>query len=178
MATKNLLLNIIEPVREGLSDPITFTKVAAEKDTLRIPRRYPFVDIANYSALKSRGYFRHATTDVSTELGGSKTTNTEGKLGFQLPNTEKLILLYKRVGVPSTGTPKQGFTIKGSKLYNIPDVEVSFEADSDFKTGEKIYEINLYDFGLFISGVDGEQGITIVVDDDVNQEFALVARMA
>lgn len=178
MATKNLLLNIIEPVREGLSDAITFTKVAAEKDVLRIPRRYPFVDIANYDALKSRGYFRHATTTVSTELGGSATTNTEGKLGFQLPNTEKLILLYKRVGVPSTGTPKQGFTIKGSKLYNIPDVVVSFEADSDFKTGEKIYEINLYDFGLFISGVDGEQGISIVVDDDINQEFALVARMA
>ena len=130
-----------------------------------------------------RGYFRHETTEVSSLLGGSSATNTEGKLGFQLPPTEKLVLLVKRKGIGSTGTPKQKIAIKGSLLYSIPDIEIVFAADSNFTSGEKLYTIDLYNFGLYISGVEGEDGITIFVasdkftDNKSSMEFALIARM-
>lgn len=176
MATKNLKLNIVRPGVDGVSDEITFTTVAADGDYLRIPRRYPFVDIANYSALVTAGYFRHSTHNVSTLLGASATTDTEGKLGFELPNTEKLILLVKRNGVADTGTAEEIFTIKGSLEYGITDVTKTWAADATFVSGSKIYEIDLYNFGLYISGVSGEDGITIVVTDKT-LEFALIARM-
>lgn len=176
MAIKNLLLNIKRPGVEGVSDEIVFTQVVSDEDYLRIPRRYPFVDIANYDALVTAGYFRHATTDVSTDLGGSKTTNTEGKLGFQLPNTEKLVLLVRRTGVSSVGTAETAFTIKGSIQYGIDDVTVLWEADATFQSGTKVYEVDLYNFGLLITGVAGEQGIMIESTDNT-LEFALIARM-
>lgn len=178
MATKNLKLTIVRPGVEGLSDEIAFTSVVAKEDVLRIPYRYPFADISNYTELKNDGYFRHATTGVSTELGGSAVSDTEGKLGFQLPITEKLVLLVKRTGVASTGTPKQEFALKGSTYYKQPDTVVSFAAEATFTSGVKIYELDLYNYGLHISGISGEQGLSIVVNDDVNLEFALVARMA
>jgi len=245
MATKNLKLTIINPSVQGLSAPIAFQKVANNGDFFRIPRRYPFVDISNYDALASAGYFRHGSKDVSSLLGGSSTTNTEGKLGFLLPQTEKLVLYVKRVatatyaavaavgaasedttvvegktyytresdasgagylndgtykytkvasptGNPATssyyelsvlgedggnGTKYQKCRIKGSILYSIPDVEIAFATDSSFTTGERLYELNLFDFGLYISGIEGEDGISIEVDDK-ELEFALVARMA
>lgn len=176
-AIKNIDLNIKRPGVDGVGDEIVWTKVTTADDHLRIPRRYPFADIANYNALKAAGYFRHTATDVSTVLGGSKTADTEGKLGFQLPNTEKLILLVRRTGVATTGTPKQKFVIEGSLKYGIPDVVVEWAADDEFVSGTKIYEVDLYNFGLFIGGIAGEDGIMIKVDDDPNLEFALIARM-
>ncbi len=177
MATKNLKLNIHRPGVEGIGDVITFTTVATKLDILRIPRRYPFVDIANYDALKTAGYFRHSTTTVSSDLGGTATTEKEGVLGFQLPNTEKLILLVKRLGVTSSGAVKAGFTIKGSLRNPFDDVAVTWAADADFVAGVRLYEIDLYNFGQYITGITGEDGISIVVDDDVTLEFALIARM-
>lgn len=183
MSAVNIKLNIVQPGRDGVSEEILFTNATSKTDPLRIPYRYPFADIANYAALKERGYFRHETTEVSSLLGGSSATNTEGKLGFQLPPTEKLVLLVKRKGVGSTGTPKQKIVIKGSLLYSIPDIEVEFPADANFTSGEKLYTIDLYNFGLYISGVKGEDGISIFVADDKftdnksNMEFALIARM-
>lgn len=182
MSAVNIKLNIVQPGRDGVSEEILFTNATSETDPLRIPYRYPFADIANYTELKARGYFRHATTEVSSLLGGSSAEDTEGKLGFQLPPTEKLILLVKRKGIAS-GTPKQKIVIKGSLLYSIPDIEIEFPAESDFISGEKLYTIDLYNFGLYISGVEGEDGITIFVEDDTftnnksSMEFALIARM-
>jgi len=179
----NIKLNIVQPGRDGVSEEILFTNATSTTDPLRIPYRYPFADIANYAALKARGYFRHATTEVSSLLGGSSAEDTEGKLGFQLPPTEKLVLLVKRKGIVSTGTPKQKIVIKGSLLYSIPDIEVEFAADSNFTSGEKLYTIDLYNFGLYISGVEGEDGISIFVAEDTftnnksSMEFALIARM-
>ena len=176
MAIKNLKLNLRAPGIEGVGDEIVFTSVVSDEDFLRIPFRYPFADIANYTSLKSKGVFRHSTTDVSSELGGSKTSDTEGNLGFQLPNTEKLVLLVRRTGVTSTGTAEQIFKIKGSKKYGIDDVEVKWEADDTFTSGTKIYEIDLYNLGLLIGGVSGEKGVMIEVVDNT-LEFALIARM-
>lgn len=167
MATINLKLNIKRPGVEGIGDKITFTKVANANDYLRIPRRYPFVDIANYNNLKAVGYFRHATTAVSTDLGGSATTNTEGKLGFQLPPTEKLILLVKK-----GSTAAEQFTIKGSIQYSIDDVEVTVPAGA---VGD-LYEVDLYNFGEYITGIVGEAGVMIEVLSPT-LEFALIARM-
>ena len=95
MATKNIRLNIRKPGDSGLSYPIVFTEVAADNDYFRIPRRYPFIDIAHYNLLADDGIFRTASKSVSTDYG-SNTTNTEGVLGLTLPRTEKLILLVKR----------------------------------------------------------------------------------
>lgn len=167
MATINLKLNIKRPGIEGIGDIITFTQVTDEGDYLRIPRRYPFVDIANYNNLKAVGYFRHATTDVSTDLGGSSATNTEGKLGFQLPPTEKLILLVKK-----GNEEEEEFTIKGSIQYNIDDVEVTVP---EGEIGD-LFEVDLYNFGEYITGIAGEAGVMIEVLSST-LEFALIARM-
>ncbi len=176
MATKNLLLNIRRPGIDGVGDAITFTTVASGNDFLRIPRRYPFTDIANLAALQTAKFFRHATVTVSSALGGSATTNTEGVLGFQLPPTEKLVLLVRRTGVADTGTAEQSFVIEGSIQYGIPDVTVVFAAEPAFTSGTKIYEVDLFNFGLFISGIAGEHGLSIKVVTN-NLEFALIARM-
>lgn len=176
MAIKNIDLNIKRPGIDGVSDEITFTQVVSDKDYLRIPRRYPFADIANYDELVTAGYFRHATTDVSADYGGSKAVDTEGTLGFQLPNTEKLVLLVRRTGVNPAGTAETSFTIKGSLQYGIDDVTVTWDADAQFISGTKIYEVDLYNFGLFITGVAGEKGIMIESTDNT-LEFALIARM-
>lgn len=183
MSAVNIKLNIVQPGRDGVSDEILFTNATSKTDPLRIPYRYPFADIANYDELEERGYFRHGSTAVSSLLGGSSAEDTEGKLGFQLPPTEKLILLLKRTGVPTTGTPEQKIVIKGSRLYSIPDIEIEFDEDSTFTSGEKLYTIDLYNFGLYISGVEGEDGISIFVAEDKftnnksSMELALIARM-
>ncbi len=177
-AIKNIDLNIKRPGFEG--NPIVFTSVATTADHLRIPRRYPFADIVDYAELKSDGFFRHATTAVSTELGGSASADAEGNLGFELPNTEKLILLLKRDGVASTGTAELTITIEGSIEYGIEDKEIVIPADKDFKSGTEIREIDLYDFGLYITGIAGEKGLMIkveTVDTITTVSLALIARM-
>ena len=177
-AIKNIDLNIKRPGVEGKA--IVFTSVATTADHLRIPRRYPFADIVDYADLKTDGFFRHATTTVSTELGGSASADAEGNLGFELPNTEKLILLLKRVGVASTGTAKLTITIEGSTEYGIADKEIEIAADSTFTSGTEIREIDLYDFGLYISGIAGEKGLMIKVEtlDTISTvSLALIARM-
>ncbi len=180
MAKKNIPLTLRRPGVNGVGSEITFAKVAAANDYMSIPRRYPFIDIANYTALEALGIFRSGSKVVSTELGGSATTNTEGVLGFQLPPTEKLILLVRRTGVASTGTAAHTIVIKGSIEYGIPDTTITWAADETFVSGTKIYEIDLYNLGLFITGVAGEAGVSIKVTADESTpalEFALIARV-
>lgn len=180
MARKNIPLTIVRPGVHEIHK-IVFQANADSQDNT-IPYRYPFTDIKNYSALKTAGFFRHTTTDVETSLGGSKTADTASTLGYQLPVTEKLILLC-RVATALTTDKKITITIKGSSQYRIPDktiviTEASSGGDMQVAAGD-IFEIDLYDLGLLLNG--GEVVITADGDaaanaDDAKIGFALVAR--
>ena len=185
MARKHIPLTIHRP---GAKEVTVISFVAnADGQTNVIPFRYPFADIANYTALKAKGFFRHATTDVSTELGGSSATNTKTNLGFKLPRTEKLVLLVK-VTSALTADKHITITVKGSTTYGVPDQtyilaedNVNQDTDGILVAAGDILEIDLYDFGLYIN--DNELVITADGNaaanaDDAKVSFALVARTA
>lgn len=185
MARVNIPLTIHRPAVKELVK-VTFAANAAGNTNV-IPFRYPFADIANYNALKAEGFFRHATTDVSTAYGGSKTANTASSLGYQLPATEKLILLV-RVEEALTTDKHIVITVKGSEKYGIADLElkiaeditVSGDADGIEVVAGDVLEIDLYDFGLLLDE-DGEITITAAGNasnkaDDDHVSFALIAR--
>lgn len=173
MANTNIKLNVHIPARALLGEKLIFTDAPGTKGTangLRIPRRYPFADIANLTELRAAGIFRHPLTGgvavVNTDLGGSAVAGTEGKLGFHLPETEKLVLLVRK-----GATTAEVFTLKGSTEYSIPDQTVSVPAGA---VGD-LFQVDLYDFGLYIGGVDGEDGL-VVNDIDTTLKFALISR--
>lgn len=184
MARVNIPLTIHRPAVKELVK-VTFAANAAGNTNV-IPFRYPFADIANYTELKTKGFFRHATTDVSTDYGGSKTTNTASSLGYQLPATEKLILLVKVASALSTDKHIK-ITVKGSEKYGIADLElkiaednVNQDTDGIAVVAGDILEIDLYDFGLLLDE-EGEITITAAGNasskaDDAKVAFALIAR--
>lgn len=183
MARVNIPLTIHRPAVKELVK-VKFTANAAGNTNV-IPFRYPFVDIANYTALKAEGFFRHATTDVSTAYGGSKTTNTASSLGYQLPATEKLILLVKVASALTTDKHIK-ITVKGSEKYGIADLELKIAEDVTVDTdgiavvAGDVLEIDLYDFGLLLDE-DGEITITAAGNasdkaDDAKVAFGLIAR--
>ncbi|MDA3931711.1 MAG: hypothetical protein PF513_03150 [Tenericutes bacterium] len=169
---KHIPLTIVRPSVEVIQE-IKF--VANVTDYLwKIPFRYPFADIENYAELVTAGYFRHATTDVSTEIGGSKVADENTNLGFELPNTEKLILLVKVNADVATAVTV--ITITGSDEYNIEDVTYEIALDA---TAGQVFEIDLYNFGLYIDS--GEVNVSIAsttVANDAKIDVALIARMA
>ncbi len=185
MARVNIPLTIHRPAAKELVK-VKFTANAAGNTNV-IPFRYPFADIANYTELKTAGFFRHATTDVSSTYGGSKTTNTASSLGYQLPATEKLILLVKVASALTTAKHIK-ITVKGSKKYGIADlvlkiaedVTVTGDADGIAVVAGDVLEIDLYDFGLLLDK-DGEITITAAGNasakaDDAKVAFGLIAR--
>ena len=183
MARVNIPLTIHRPAVKELVK-VKFTANAAGNTNV-IPFRYPFADIANYDALKAEGFFRHATTDVSTNYGGSKTSNTASSLGYQLPATEKLILLV-RVEEALTTDKHIKITVKGSEKYGIADLELKIAEDVTVDTdgiavvAGDVLEIDLYDFGLLLDE-DGEITITAAGNasnkaDDAKVAFGLIAR--
>ena len=183
MARVNIPLTIHRPAVKELVK-VTFAANAAGNTNV-IPFRYPFADIANYTELKTKGFFRHATTDVSTDYGGSKTANTASSLGYQLPATEKLILLV-RVEEALTTDKHIEITVKGSEKYGIADLELKLAEDINVDTdgievvAGDVLEIDLYDFGLLLDE-DGEITITAAGNasnkaDDDHVSFALIAR--
>ena len=183
MARVNIPLTIHRPAAKELVK-VKFTANAAGNTNV-IPFRYPFADIANYSDLKAKGFFRHATTDVSTAYGGSKTANTASSLGYQLPATEKLILLV-RVEEALTTDKHIVITVKGSEKYGIADLELKIaediteDVDGIEVVAGDVLEIDLYDFGLLLDE-DGEITITAAGNaaskaDDDHVSFALIAR--
>ena len=183
MARVNIPLTIHRPAVKELVK-VKFTANAAGNTNV-IPFRYPFADIANYDALKAEGFFRHATTDVSTAYGGSKTANTASSLGYQLPATEKLILLVKVASALTTDKHIK-ITVKGSEKYGIADLELKIAEDITVDTdgiavvAGDVLEIDLYDFGLLLDE-DGEITITAAGNasdkaDDDHVSFALIAR--
>jgi hypothetical protein len=164
MARTNVKLIVRQPGVDGLSALLVWTDGTA--DGLRIPRRYPFADIANYAALKTSGFFRHATADVSSEMGGSSVAGSEGGLGYQLPPTEKLILLVRK-----GATTEELFTIKGSPEYSIDDEVISVPVGA---IGD-IYECDLFNMGLFLAATDSEPGLSL---DTITTtlDFCLIVR--
>ncbi|HPW96726.1 MAG TPA: hypothetical protein PK557_07175 [Paludibacteraceae bacterium] len=183
MARVNIPLTIHRPAVKELVK-VTFT-ANANGNTNVIPFRYPFVDIANYADLKTKGFFRHATTDVSANYGGSKTTGTASSLGYQLPATEKLILLVKVTSALSTDKHIK-ITVKGSEKYGIADLELKLAEDVTVDTdgiavaAGDVLEIDLYDFGLLLDA-NGEITITAAGNasakaDDDKVSFGLIAR--
>lgn len=189
MARKHIPLTIARPGVVELQ-PITFEAmtqtVSGTNDTMVIPFRYPFVDIANYDALKTAGFFRHglqqpsggvASAAVSSELGGSASADAVTTLGYHLPPTEKLILLVKVDTALTTNTDKLAITISGSDKYNQDAVTIETAADP---AAGSIFELDLYEFGLFI-GDEGELQITQVAFAGTAADFdhisyALVSR--
>ena len=173
MARKNIPLTISRPAVQELREIVFVANV--DLDWV-IPYRYPFADIENFTELKNAGYFRHATQEVSTELGGSASEDTFTNLGFELPNTEKLILLVKIK--TDLATDVLTLTIDGSDEYGIDDTVYTIPADA---TVGQVFEIDLYDFGLLISGTNREVNMKFASDTAGNLdnvEIALIARMA
>lgn len=162
MAIKNIKVIIAPPALDALSPKVVFVASATANDFIRIPRRVPFIDVT-----APTGFFRHnivqnaasgtasqvvATNAAGDIFPGSAVTNTEGGLGYQLPHVEKLVLLVQK-----GATAAEVFTIEGSTQYRIPDLAISVPAGA---IGD-IYEFSLTNFGLYIAGVEGEDGIMI-----------------
>lgn len=181
MATKNIPLIIAVPGRGNVPVTVKFVASAADADLFRIPRRYPFADITAPS-----GYFRHnipqngsgsAATAVSTELGGATGNNALSTLGFELPRTEKLVLLVKK-----GTTEEETLTFKGSQEYKIGDVVVKLPEAANGNDGVgTIYEVDLYDLGLFVgrkAGISTAEDGLLIVMSHAETAVALVARVA
>lgn len=182
MATKNIPLVIAKPNR-GIEAPLKLTSVfaasAAGGDLFRIPRRYPFADIT-----APAGFFRHnipqngsgsAATAVSTELGGVAGANALTTLGYELPPTEKLILLVQKGTAAGTA---DSFVVKGSLEYRIDDVTVALPSADALGTE---YEIDVFNFGLYIGrkvGVGVEEDGIVIAPANAATKFLLVARTA
>lgn len=179
MANKNIPLVIAKPDRGNV--PVALTGFVAKDsgDYLRIPRRYPFAAITAPS-----GFFRHnipqngsgsASQEASTELGGATGANALSTLGFELPRTEKLVLLARKG--PAAGTAAT-IVIKGSLEYKQDDVTITLPSADAANT---IYEIDLTSFGLLIgrkSGVGVAEDGLIITPGDTTTGLLLVARVA
>lgn len=181
MANKNIPLLIAVPNR----GPAAVLKVAGFRvkdngDYLRIPRRYPFADVT-----APVGYFRHnilqnsgvttPETGVSAEIGGVAGANALTTLGFELPPTEKLILLISKGPALNTAG---SVVIKGSLEYKQDDITIALPAADAAGT---LYEVDVTSFGLLIGRKTGvvpaEDGI-IVTPGDTGTGLLLIARVA
>lgn len=186
MARKHIPLTITRPGVEELIS-YTFETVDATDKAAFIPFRYPFNDIANLSALRTAGFFRHggqqpsggaASVEVSDEIGGSSTADTSTTLGFHLPPTEKLVLLARVVTALTGAEDVATITLSGSEKYIQPAVDLVIPANGD--AAGTVYEIDLFNFGLYIGDNDELKLLlaTTTEADFDHLEFALVARTA
>lgn len=148
MANVDAKITIKTPTKAYQS--ITFQSLSAN-DVFVIPYRFPYGDIVNATALKADGKLRNSSTTVG-KYGG----------GYQLPQTEKLILLAK-LGT----TDETTLTFTGNKFKGIPDKTVEIPEGS---VGD-LLEIDLYDFGLLLT----EEG-EVKVKTDKALSVALIAR--
>lgn len=184
MARTHIPVTIVRPGEEEL---VSYSFEAVDQTDLAafIPFRYPFVDISNYAALKTAGFFRHglkqpsggsASAAVSSELGGSESADAATSLGYHLPPTEKLVLLVQVVTALSQTSDVLKITLSGSSKYLQEDVELEITNPAE----GSIIEIPLYNFGLYI-GNEGEikvsQSTTTAADKD-HIKYALVSRAA
>jgi len=161
MAKIVIKANIIVPQNDGLSDLIVgVTGTSGASNGLSIPFRYAFntTEIANYDALKTSGFFR-----ATTPIGPDGVTGAGGKYGYQLPRTEKLMLL-----VTKGATGAESFTISGAANYGVATKTVAVPSGA---LGDQ-YTYSLYDFGLHINA-NGEIFVDPVTP---TLNFALIVR--
>jgi len=177
MAIKNIKVYVAPPATDALSPKVVFVTSATANDFIRIPRRVPFADVVAPTGTFRHNILQNGTGNAATAVAnnaagdifpGSATTNTEGGLGFQLPHVEKLVLLVRKGHADA-----EVFTIEGSLQYRIPDLAISVPAGA---IGD-IYEFSLANFGLFIGGVAGEDGI-MIKNATTTLGLALIARNA
>jgi hypothetical protein len=180
MANKNIKVLISQPNR-GINVPLELNNFIAKDASsyLRIPRRYPMADV-----VAPDKYFRHnvqqngsnaVETAVSSEIGGAAGAGVLSTLGFELPPTEKLILLVKKGPAENTAAT---FVVKGSLEYKQEDLTVTLPATAIAGT---LYEIDITSFGLFIgrkSGVSNLEDGIIITPADTTSTFLLIARVA
>jgi hypothetical protein len=184
MANVNIPLTITRP-GVNVVTPIGFQAYVTETP-FQIPFRYPFVDISNYAALKTAGFFRHGLKQYGLPAGAaSAVTSSElnpvrdaadanPTLGYQLPKTEKLILLVKVNTL--IGSAVVTVTVEGSSQYRIPDQTFAIPAAT---AAGSVFEFPLYDFGLLIQQGSGHIEISAdsaTADDEEHLDFALVVR--
>ena len=129
---------------------ITFQSLSAD-DVFVIPYRIAYSDIQNAIALKADGKLRNSSTTVG-KYGG----------GYQLPQTEKLILLAKLGSTDATT-----LTFTGNNFKGIPNKTVAIPAG---KVGD-LLEIDLYDLGLLLT----EEG-EVKIKTDKALSVSLIAR--
>jgi hypothetical protein len=187
MAIKNLKAVISVPNRGNV--PLTLGLISGSnfivRDTtgaqqLRIPRRFPMADV-----VAPAGYFRHnieqnassgsASTAVSDEIGGVAGANALTTLGFELPRTEKLILLARKGPAATTAAT---ITIKGSLEYKQPDMVITLPAADAINT---LYEIDITNFGLFIgrkAGVSNLEDGILIETNHADTALCLIVRVA
>lgn len=162
MATTNLKTLVIRPGAEDATK-ITFTTLSST-DEVRIPRRLPFADVLNITALKASGFIRGANQNVSSEYGGASAAGSLTNLGLTLPRTEKLILLAK---LPATTDVE--LTITGNADYGISSKTIGLEG----AVAGDVYSIDLYDLGFrFENDAEGSVKIT----SNANVGLVLIAR--
>lgn len=181
MANKNVPLLIAKPDR-GVAAKLKIAGFVVKDngDYLRIPRRYPFADIT-----APAGYFRHNVqqngsnareTAISAELSPvAAASNALNTLGFELPPTEKLILLIRKGVAADTAA---SVVIKGSLEYKQDDITINLEAAD---AADTIYEVDLTSFGLFIgrkSGVVSAEDGIIITPSSTSTGVLLIARVA
>lgn len=161
MAKIVIKANIIVPQNDGLSDKIVgVTGTSGASNGLSIPFRYAFntTEIANFDALKTAGFFR-----ATSPIGPDGVTGAGGKYGYQLPRTEKLMLI-----VTKGATTAESFSISGAARYGVDTKTVAIPTGA---IGDQ-YTYSLYDFGLHINS-DGEIFIDPVTP---TLTFALLVR--
>jgi hypothetical protein len=179
MAIKTIPLTISRPGLGPVAQAITVAPLASAGDSFQIPFRYPFADIANVAALRTAGFFRHGLKQYGVGGAASGATSSElnaagdsaganASLGYQLPHTEKLFLLVQLTA--DTATAATTITVKGNVQYSIPDEVISFPAG----TSAGLYEIPLFDFGLFITRHSGVVSIEVDSSTTANEtKFSL-----
>lgn len=148
MANVDAKITIKTPTKAYQS--ITFQSLSAD-DVFIIPYRFPYGDIVNATALKADGKLRNDSTTVG-KYGG----------GYQLPQTEKLILLAKLGSADATT-----LTFTGNEFKGIPNKTVTIAAGS---IGD-LLEIDLYDLGLLLT----EEG-KVKIKTDKALSVSLIAR--
>lgn len=156
MADVNIKVLVRRPAGNLITN-LPFQTLAAN-DVLFINRRIDYSDIVNLTALKDDGFFRTKVTAAHTAYAG----------GLQLPRTEKLILLVRNPNVTAATA-----VITGNARVGTVNQTITFPANAAQDTELKIYEVDLYDMGLYIEDVVNG-GVKITVGHAL--EVLLIAR--
>lgn len=133
-------------------------------DVVNIPRRTPYTNIKNLAQLKTDGFFRTKTTEVTEEYGGNNAKDGFTNLGLTLPRTEKLVMLVNNPGETAVDIVVGGNTRTG-------------QPEQELKVAKGLHTFDLYDLGLLIQDTQEKSAtITIKGATTVKLEMVLLAR--